>query len=168
MAHKPTPPFLYTEAELRQQFKDAVQRGTEADRQDLRAVAASYDKRTKRLMIELANGVLVQIPASLVQGLAAASPQELATVTLSPQGTVLHWDTLDADFSVSGLLAGVFGTRAWMVEVGRKGGQAKSTAKAAAARINGQKGGRPLLRQRPTVRDTLPRLQPRPEARTVR
>ena len=39
-----------------------------------------------------------------------------------------------------GLLAGVFGTRSWMA---RQAGQARSEAKAAAARANGAKGGRP-------------------------
>lgn len=146
MAHKQSAALFVTEAELRRQFKEATQRGAEADRQHLRAVTAAYDKRTQRLVIELTNGVLVQIPAKLVQGLADASPQERTAVTLSPQGTALHWETLDADFSVSSLLAGVFGTRVWMAEVGRKGGRAKSAVKAAAARANGQKGGRPPLR----------------------
>lgn len=146
MAHKQSVPLLLTEAELRRQFTEAKQRAAEEDRQHLRAVTAVYDKRTERLVIELTNGVLVHIPARIVQGLVDASPQELAAVTLSPQGTALHWEALDADFSVSGLLAGVFGTRAWMAEVGRKGGQVKSAAKAEAARANGQKGGRPPLR----------------------
>ena len=39
---------------------------------------------------------------------------------------------------------GVFGTRAWMMsELARRAGQTKSKAKAAAARANGRKGGRP-------------------------
>lgn len=139
---------LYAEEELQQQFKDATARAAVADRQDPRAVAASYDKRSKRVVIELATGVVVQIPAPLLQGLANASPQDLAAVRISPQGTALHWDSVDADFSVAGLLAGIFGTQAWMAEVGRKGGQAKSAAKAAAARANGQKGGRPPIHHR--------------------
>ena len=49
----------------------------------------------------------------------------------------------DADFTVAGLVAGVFGTRAWMAELGRKGGSVTSEAKAAAVRENGKKGGRP-------------------------
>ncbi|MBI3986784.1 MAG: DUF2442 domain-containing protein [Lentisphaerae bacterium] len=113
------------------------------DRREPRAVHAHYDKRAKSIVVELATGVIVHLPSWLLQGLEDASPQELAAITLSPQGTALHWEKLDADFSVAGLLAGVFGTQAWMAEVGRKGGRAKSAAKAAAARANGQKGGRP-------------------------
>jgi hypothetical protein len=149
MAHVQAEYFPYTEEELQQQFKDATQRAAAVDRRELRAVTASYDKRTKRLVVELTSGVVTHIPARLLQVLADASPQDIADVTLSPQGTALHWEKLDADFSVAGLLAGVFGTQAWMAEVGRKGGQAKSAAKAAAARANGQKGGRPPLHRRP-------------------
>jgi hypothetical protein len=43
---------------------------------------------------------------------------------------------------VAGLVAGVFGTRAWMAELGRKGGSVTSEAKASAVRENGKKGGR--------------------------
>lgn len=56
------------------------------------------------------------------------------------EGYGLHWESLDVDFTVPGLLAGMFGTQSWMA---RQGGQARSDAKAAAARANGRKGGRP-------------------------
>jgi hypothetical protein len=118
-------------------------------------------------VIELTNGVVMHIPPRLLQGLADASPQDLAAVTVSPHGTALHWETLGADFSVSGLLAGVFGTRAWMAEVGRKGGQATSPAKAAASRANGQKGGRPPLHRRPNSQGTSVRSKLRTEDRTA-
>jgi hypothetical protein len=44
------------------------------------------------------------------------------------------------DLSIPGLLAGLFGTKSYMA---RHAGQATSAAKAAAARVNGAKGGRP-------------------------
>ena len=52
----------------------------------------------------------------------------------------LHWEKLDVDFSVPGLVAGIFGTARWMAA---RAGRASSPAKAAAARANGAKGGRP-------------------------
>lgn len=55
-------------------------------------------------------------------------------------GTGLHWEALDLDLSVPELLNGLFGTRAQMA---RLAGQGRSEAKAAAARANGAKGGRP-------------------------
>jgi hypothetical protein len=49
--------------------------------------------------------------------------------------------------SVTELLAGVLGTKAWMAELGRAGGRVKSAAKSRAARRNGAKGGRPRKRK---------------------
>jgi hypothetical protein len=74
--------------------------------------------------------------------LAQARDAELADIEILRSGHGLHWPALDADFTVPGLLMGVFGTRAWMAsELARRAGQAKSPAKAA-ARANGRKGGR--------------------------
>ena len=38
-------------------------------------------------------------------------------------GDGLHWETLDADFSRAGLLAGVFGTKCWMADLQKRGSQ---------------------------------------------
>lgn len=51
---------------------------------------------------------------------------------------------LDADVLVEGLIHGIYGSRSWMAaQMGRVGGSSVSPAKAAAARRNGAKGGRP-------------------------
>jgi hypothetical protein len=51
---------------------------------------------------------------------------------------------LDADLYVPALLEGVLGSRRWMAaRLGAVGGQARTQAKAAAARANGRRGGRP-------------------------
>lgn len=131
------------ETELEQQHRDAVQRGAERVRTEPQAHAITYDAASQRLVIELKNGVIFSLPRSLVQGLSDAAPEAIATARLGPRGASVHWDTLDLDFSLAGLIAGVFGTPAWLVELGRRGGQVTSEAKAAAARANGQKGGRP-------------------------
>lgn len=135
--------FEYSEEELQKQFKEASQRAAKADLREPRAAHAYYDEKTRRVVVEMTTGVIMSIPPQLLQGLAGASLADLSEVEVSPRGTSLHWEQLDADFSVSGLIAGVFGTRAWMADLGRKGGRVSSAAKAAAARANGQKGGRP-------------------------
>lgn len=135
--------FEYTEEELLQQLEESEERARVADLNEQRAVRAYYDRDAKRLVVELATGVTVLFPPELLQGLKGAPADELASVEVSPHGTSLHWEELDADFSVDGLISGVFGTRAWMADLGRKGGKATSEAKAAAARANGMKGGRP-------------------------
>lgn len=104
------------------------------------AVRARYDRRSRRIVIELTNGSQFAFPAELAQGLSGASPEALAEIELSGGGYGLHWPSLDVDLTVPGLLAGVFGTARWMAA---RAGRATSPAKAAAARRNGAKGGRP-------------------------
>jgi len=133
----------YTDAELSQQHKEAVRRGKEAERTEPRARAARYDRKSKRLVIELANGAAFMIPIDLLQGFEGAAARDIAAVKVMPQGSALHWEKLDLDFGVAGLIAGIFGNKAWMSALGRQGGLAKSEAKARAARANGAKGGRP-------------------------
>jgi hypothetical protein len=108
------------------------------------AVSARYDRRTGRVVIELNTGVQIAVPTRLTEGLAGASSANLSEIEISPAGLGLHWPKLDADVYVPALLQGVFGSKRWMAsQLGAAGGQARSSAKAAAARQNGRKGGRP-------------------------
>lgn len=136
------------EDELEQQHQTAVQQGANKAQREPQAQTITYDSATNRLVIELKNGVIFQLPCPLIQGLGDAPAEAIAQVRLGPRGASLHWGNLDLDFSLAGLLAGILGTQVWMAELGRKGGRATSTAKTAAARANGKKGGRPT-RMRP-------------------
>ena len=83
-------------------------------------------------------------PAELVQELRGASSDDLGGVEVDGVGFNLHWPKLDVDLYVPALVSGIFGTRAWMAsEFARLAGRTKSPTKAAAARANGAKGGRP-------------------------
>jgi hypothetical protein len=122
----------------------ALARGRRRAATEPQASSARYDRRTGRVIVELTNGCSFVFPARSLQGLAKASDAELARIEIMGIGYGLHWPALDADFTVPGLLMGVFGTRAWMAsELARRAGQSTSPAKAAAARANGRKGGRP-------------------------
>lgn len=90
--------------------------------------------------MELESGATFAFPPRLVQGLHDATPAQIAEVEVIGAGYGLHWESLDLDYSVPGLMNGVFGTAEWMAA---KAGRATSPAKAAAARANGAKGGRP-------------------------
>ncbi|ANV92076.1 hypothetical protein AWQ24_14955 (plasmid) [Picosynechococcus sp. PCC 8807] len=105
---------------------------------------AYYDGDRQLLVIELTNGAIFSFPPHLAQGLQQATPEQLNDCWLDASGRSIHWESLDVDFSIVGLMTGIFGTQAWMQEIGRRGGQAKSPAKRQAARANGKKGGRPL------------------------
>lgn len=118
----------------------ARERGRIADLTEPRASSARYDKKSGRIVVELTNGSTFMFPARLAQGLTDASDDDLAQITLMGDGFALHWETLNEGFTIPGLMAGIFGTRKYMAQLA---GRAKSPKKAAAARANGAKGGRP-------------------------
>jgi hypothetical protein len=57
-----------------------------------------------RLWVDLADGRVIAVPLAWFPRLLGATPEQLAAVELSPYG--LHWEALDEDISVAGLLAG--------------------------------------------------------------
>ena len=108
------------------------------------AVAARYLSDRAALEIDLANGCRLTVPGHLIEGFMQASERDRADIEISPVGYGLHWPALDLDLSVPGLVAGLTGTRRWMDGLrAARAGSAVSEAKAAAARRNGAKGGRP-------------------------
>jgi hypothetical protein len=92
------------------------------------------------IVVELNNGCHFGFPAQKIQGLMGASPAQLAEVTLQGAGYALEWPGLDVQVDLPALMAGIFGTRSYMAKIA---GAATSERKAAAARENGAKGGRP-------------------------
>lgn len=118
----------------------ALERGKTARETEPRAAFARYDRKADRVVVELTNGCTFAFPPRLAQGLDHATADQLAKIEVSAAGYGLHWEALDVDFTVPGLVAGIFGTKTYMA---RRAGKTTSPAKAAAARQNGQKGGRP-------------------------
>lgn len=126
------------------EFEAAEARGREKMKTEPRAASARYDRETGRVVVELVNGCTYIFPAHLDQELQGASDEDLADIEVDGVGFNLHWPTLDADIYVPALVKGIFGTRKWMAkEWARTAGSASTPAKAAAARANGSKGGRP-------------------------
>ena len=83
----------------------------------LRSISESSSVSADRIVINLKSGATYSFPPEIAQGLAGASPEDVAEVEVTPSGDGLHWEKLDADFSVPTLLAGVFGTAAWMAQI---------------------------------------------------
>ena len=129
--------------ELKAQFDKARANGENLAKIEPRAARAWYAADSERVFMELTNGVMIGFPYQLLQGLENATPEQLAEVELTPSGSALHWKSLDADLRVPQLVSGLFGSKAWMTELGRQGGQLRSEAKARASRDNGKLGGRP-------------------------
>src|SRR3984893_16103020 len=122
----------------------AERRGERSLRSEPRARAARYDRKTGRVHVDLTNGCSFAFPARKAQGLERASAADLAQVEILGLGLGLHWERLDVDLSVPGLLAGLFGTKAYMDrQRAAHAGSATFAAKAPAARRHGAKSGRP-------------------------
>ncbi|HTK35544.1 MAG TPA: DUF2442 domain-containing protein [Caulobacteraceae bacterium] len=122
------------------QIDAALERGKLVLETAPRAASARYDRNLGRVVVDLTNGCTFAFPPRLAQGLEAATDEQLKEVEILGVGYGLHWEALDVDLSIPGLLAGLFGTKAYLA---RRAGQATSPAKAVASRANGAKGGRP-------------------------
>lgn len=58
------------------------------------------------MWVSLADGRQLGIPLAFFPRLLHAAPEQRAAYVISGGGAGLHWDALDEDISVSGLLAG--------------------------------------------------------------
>lgn len=123
------------------QYDAATKRGEEDRAASPAPASVRYDRPSGRIIVEFTNGSAFMTPARALQGLENATDAELEDVHFLGQ-TGLHWESLDVDFTINGLMRGIFGTEKFMA-ARRRGGQARSEAKIAASRANGAKGGRP-------------------------
>ena len=97
-----------------EEFDAASKRGRIEFETKPHAASARYDRRSGLMTLELYNGCSFTFPPRQVQGLEQATDEQLEAVELSLTGFGLHWEELDADISVPGLLAGRFGTERFM------------------------------------------------------
>ncbi len=134
---------ILTRQQILAQIRVAKQRVRRLRATEARAKSARFDRSARMLAIELTNGSSFRLPIKLIPWLRNVPANQLATVEVSPSGEGLHWEFLDLDLSVPGLLQEIFGTASWMRQLARHGGRSRSPAKASAARSNGAKGGRP-------------------------
>lgn len=134
---------ILTYQQILAQIRVAKERTRRLRATEPRAKSARYDRPARMLAIELTNGSSFRLPVKLIPWLRNISANQLASVEVSPSGEGLHWESLDIDLSVPGLLQEIFGTASWMRQLASHGGRSKSPAKVRAARSNGAKGGRP-------------------------
>jgi hypothetical protein len=126
--------------DFQDQNEAAVREAREADRIEPRAGSVRYDAERGLVLVELRTGFAFGFPPERIAGLESATAADLGDVRTSPSGDGLHWDDLNVDASLTGLIIEALNLREWSP---RLMGQARSEAKARAARLNGLKGGRP-------------------------
>ena len=126
------------------EFEAANQRASALLARAPKAIAARYDRRDGRIVIDLSSGILIAFKPQDAQGLEHANASQLSKIAISPSGLGLRFPALDADLYLPSLLEGFLGSKRWTAaQLGKTGGQARSKTKAAAARANGKLGGRP-------------------------
>ncbi len=118
----------------------AIAAGQRIKREEPRATSVRYNRKLQKIVVDLSNGCTFTFPPQLAPELNGASEDQIAEVEILGAGYGLHWEALDIDLSLPGLMSGLFGARSYLAKVA---GSSTSAAKAAAARANGAKGGRP-------------------------
>jgi len=119
----------------------------QARAQDPSAVVhARYDPDEDLIDLKFGGGGSMAIPRRIIPGLERASASKMESIVVSPAGDALSWPALDVDVYIPGLVERAFGARLFAAATGRRGGRKRSKAKAAAAKVNGAKGGRPRKR----------------------
>ena len=133
-------------AKDRERFARARARGAARAADPSAVVDARYDAARDAIDLEFRSGAVITIPRHVVPSLGAVSPLALSGISVSPAGDALSWPLLDVDVYIPGLVERACGTRLFARATGQRGGLRRSKAKAAAARENGAKGGRPSKR----------------------
>lgn len=107
----------FTESEIKRQIAQATKRGEERMRRDPLATAVRYHKPDRSVVIETNKGVTLTISVDRLQGLQDASDRDLSKVEILGPGVAIEWPAIDQQFSVTGLLSGVFGNETWMTNL---------------------------------------------------
>jgi hypothetical protein len=125
-------------------FRATNERGRRLRRKTPPAVAARYDRKTRRIVVSLSSGVDISFSPSNAEGLENAAPAQLDAIEITPSGLGIYFPKLDANLYLPALLEGMLGSRKWMAaKLGAMGGKSTSAAKRRAAQTNGRLGGRP-------------------------
>jgi hypothetical protein len=127
----------------RERFARARARGQARAQDPSAVVEAQYDATRDAIDLRFRSGGSMTIPRQIVPGLEGVPASTLEGINVSPAGDALFWPSLDVDVYVPGLVERAFGSRLFARATGQRGGRRLSKAKAAAARTNGAKGGRP-------------------------
>src|SRR6516225_4888879 len=106
----------WIEKELRANFTRASRAGRHAANTEPRAKRARYLAAGSALRIELTNGASITLPVRLIPSLKGARSEDIRAVEILGRGGGLHWERLDVDLSVPGLVSSILPGTAWLAE----------------------------------------------------
>jgi hypothetical protein len=134
---------------MRNNFEAAKRRAKDLQSSVPRAIAAHYDRKSRRIVIQLSSNLDVSFSPENAEGLENATATQLEEIEITPSGFGIYFPKLDADLYVPAILEGFLGSKRWMASrLGEAGGKSRSAAKKAASRANGRLGGRPKRKTR--------------------
>ncbi|MGP6192433.1 MAG: DUF2442 domain-containing protein [Vulcanimicrobiaceae bacterium] len=125
-----------------EEHRAATKRGAENARRPAALASVELDELNRALRLQFRNRTELIVPIDIVSELKGVPLSKLRDVMVSPLGDGLISDEADVAIYVPGLLRDLFAD-AFAGALGKRGGRARTAAKAAAARKNGTKGGRP-------------------------
>jgi hypothetical protein len=128
-----------TDAQLREYGRLARAR----EKVVIKIVAATYDRRSDMIRVDLSSGAVLSVPRAKIVGFAKANPSQLADLEIMPGRETLWSETVEDGVLLEQLVVIAAGETI-VGEIGaRINGAKKSPARASASRANGLKGGRP-------------------------
>ena len=133
----------WTQAAWNRMLADADQASADYALRWPQVVAVRYEPKTGLVVLSLSNGLQLGVPADKLQGVADATDAERSDVIILGPNRAIEFPKLDQQFTVAGLLSGVFGTRAWMSALARQKGRSKSASKTNTARTTSHKRSQP-------------------------
>jgi hypothetical protein len=114
------------------------------------AVAAHYNRTSRKLEISYAHGVDIAVPIVLIQEFhfmeSWPTPTQLARIEIWGAGSSIYFPRLDEAVWAPGLLNGAYGSKIWMEDITRATSALRARARARIVREKGRQTG--LLRQR--------------------
>ena len=134
----------YLDATLDEQIGAANERSRQRLLTEPHILRVHYDPKLGLIIISLSTGAWFSFRPEDAQGLDGATAAQLRKINITPSKFGIDFPLLDAQFDITALMQGHFGSRKWMAaRLGAAGGASRSKAKVSAARANGKLGGRP-------------------------
>jgi hypothetical protein len=134
---KPTTRIRTTDA----QIDAAIKHARENKKAGTRILAAHFDRASDTIVVKLSTKATVMVPRTAIPGFASIDPRQLADLTRQSSGLSVWSKAADAGLRIETLLQIAAGPA--LTTAGGILGRTSTPAKAAAARTNGRKGGRP-------------------------
>lgn len=129
----------WTRREWNRMLDDADHAADEYARRWPQVTAVRYDRATKSVVLNLNNGAQLGVPATKLQGVAGASDDQRADVSILGPNWAIQFPKIDQQFTVEELLCGVFGNKAWMAKINRRPNKTAASVRVPSVRTNSRK-----------------------------